>query len=180
MKNIRDLKLTDESLLLAKDYFMFSFYTQGMNYIDIAYLKVKNLHKDRLQYRRAKTGTNFTIKLIPEAIQIIERYIDKIKPNSFIFPAVQHENKKFAEYKNALRLTNKKLNKIGELTNCSIPLTTYVARHSWATIAKRGGISTSVTSEGMGHETEHITQVYLDSFGSEVLDDANKRIADLL
>ncbi|RLD65236.1 MAG: site-specific integrase, partial [Bacteroidetes bacterium] len=77
MKNIRDLKLTDESLLLAKDYFMFSFYTQGMNYIDIPYLKVKNLHKDRLQYRRAKTGTNFTINLIPEAIQIIERYIDK-------------------------------------------------------------------------------------------------------
>jgi len=152
----------------------------GMNFIDTTYLKVKDLHKDRLLYRRAKTGINFSIKLLPEALEIIDRYIDKSKPNSFIFPAVQHEAKKFAEYKNAMRLTNKKLNKVGKLANCSIPITTYVARHSWATIAKRGGIPTSIISEGMGHATEHITQVYLDSFGREVLDEANKKIIGLI
>lgn len=170
----------DQSLQLAKDYFMFSFYNRGMNFIDIAYLKNKNIHKGRLQYKRAKTGTHFTIKLVPPALEIIERYTDQSKPEAFIFPAVQNEERKFADYKNAMRLTNKKLNKIGELTNCSIPLTTYVARHSWATIAKRGGVSTSVISEGMGHATEHITQVYLDSFENKVIDDANQQIVDLI
>ncbi len=55
-----------------------------------------------------------------------------------------------------------------------------VARHSWATIAKKDGISTSVISEGLGHATEHITQVYLDSFENDMMDEANKRIANLL
>ena len=67
----------------------------------------------------------------------------------------------------------------GELAECSIPVTTYVARHSWATIAKRGGISSSVISEGLGHATEHITQVYLDNFENSVIDDANDFITNL-
>ena len=170
----------DISLQLAKDYFMFSFYNRGMNFIDIVYLKTKNLHKGRLNYKRAKTGTSFTIKLVEPAMEIIGRYIEKSKADSFIFPAIQNEEHKFLEYRNAMRLTNKKLNKIGELTNCSIPLTTYVARHSWATIAKRSGVSTSIISEGMGHATEHITQVYLDSFENEVIDEANQKIIDLI
>lgn len=179
VKRIRDLEFEDFYMKLSQDFFMFSFYTRGMSFIDMAYLKVNDLLNDRLQYRRLKTGQMFTIKLIPEAKAIIEKYADLSKKNNYLFPIVQHEEKKFAEYKSALRITNKKLKEIGELAECSIPVTTYVARHSWATIAKRGGISTTVISEGLGHATEHITQVYLDGFENSVLDDANDLITNL-
>jgi len=179
IKRIRDVKLDDVYMRLAQDIFMFSFYTRGMSFIDMAYLKVKNLHNNRLQYRRAKTGQMFTIKLTDEAKAILDKYADFSKNEHYLLPIVQHEEKKFAEYKNSMRLTNKKLKIIGELAECSIPVTTYVARHSWATIAKRGGISTTVISEGLGHATEHITQVYLDGFENKVLDDANDIITNL-
>ncbi|MCD4664245.1 MAG: tyrosine-type recombinase/integrase, partial [Bacteroidales bacterium] len=179
VKRIRDLEFEDIYMKLAQNLFMFSFYTRGMSFIDIAYLQVKNLHNDRLQYRRAKTGQMFTIKLTTEAKDIVHKYADLSKKDNYLFTIVQHEEKKFTEYKNAMRLTNKKLKEIGELAECSIPVTTYVARHSWATIAKRGGISTTVISEGLGHATEHITQVYLDGFENSVLDDANDLITNL-
>ncbi len=180
MKKIRDVVLDDKSLIVARDYFMFSFYTQGMSFIDIALLKVKNLHNSRLQYRRAKSKSLLTVKLIPQAIEIINKYIDKSNPENYIFPIIQHEDRSYIEYKNAMRLINKKLKKIGLLVNTSIPLTTYVARHSWATIAKRSGISTAIISEGMGHETEKVTQVYLDSFENDVVDKANEIITSLI
>jgi site-specific recombinase XerD len=179
IKRIKNLELTDKILRLAQDFFMFSFYTRGMSFIDIAYLQVKNLQDERLNYRRAKTGQIFSIKLTEEAMKIINKYNDLSKPDSYIFPIIQHEDKKFGEYKNAMRLTNKKLKTIGEMAKCSIPVTTYVARHSWATIAKRGGISTSIISEGLGHATEHITQVYLDGFENSVIDGANDLITNL-
>jgi integrase len=78
-----------------------------------------------------------------------------------------------------MRLTNKKLNKIGKELGTPIPLTTYVSRHSWATIAKREGIPTAVISEGLGHESERTTQIYLDSFENEVLDNANDLITNI-
>ncbi len=179
MKRIKDLKLDDKALEIAQDYFMFSFYTRGMSFIDMAYLKVENLHNDRLQYRRATTGQLFTIKLTDDARAIVEKYSDLKNKESYIFPIVQHEKNKYGEYKNAMRLANKKLKIVGEMAECSIPVTTYVARHSWATIAKRGGVSTSIISEGLGHATEHITQVYLDAFENSVIDDANDFITNL-
>ena len=78
-----------------------------------------------------------------------------------------------------MRLSNKKLKKIGEMIGLEVPLTTYVSRHSWATIAKRSGISTAIISEGLGHETERTTQIYLDSFENQVLDDANDLITNI-
>ena len=77
-------------LIILGDYFMFIFYNRGINFKDIVYLKTKNLHKDRLSYKRAKTGTNFSIKLVEPAIEILERYIDKSDQENFIFPAIQN------------------------------------------------------------------------------------------
>lgn len=179
VKRIRDLKPDEYSTKLAQDFFMFSFYTRGMSFIDIVNLKVNDINNDRLHYTRAKTGTKFTIKLTDTAIEIIERYANIENKDSYIFPVIQHEKTKFIEYKNAMQKTNKKLKEIGNITECSIPLTTYVARHSWATIAKRGGVSTSVISEGLGHATELITQIYLDGFENNVIDDANDLITNL-
>jgi integrase/recombinase XerD len=169
----------ENNLQLYKDLFMFSFYCRGMNFVDLAYLQVKNIEGERLNYRRQKTGQQFTVKMTDKAKVIVNRYSDLKISNAYIFPIIFRVGNEYLDYKNALRLMNKKLKRISELLNLDSALSTYVSRHSWATIAKRSGISTSVISEGMGHVTELITQVYLDSFENDVLDNANDLITNL-
>ena len=149
---------------------------RGMSFIDIAFLKVMDIVNGRVLYSRKKTGQKFSIKITREAKSIIEKYSDQKYPDSYIFHIIKRRKKEFLDYRNAMRLTNKKLKKIGEKAEIKIPLTMYVARHSWATIAKRSGIPTAVISEGMGHDSELTTQIYLDSFESSVLDEANEQI----
>jgi integrase len=166
----------ENNLQLYKDLFMFSFYNQGMNFVDSAYLKVKNIINGRIVYTRKKTGQHFSIKITPKVKAIIKKYNDLKKPESYIFPIIKKEGHEYEDYKNAFRLMNKKLKRISELLNLDVNLTTYVSRHSWATIAKKAGLATSVISEGLGHESEEMTQVYLDSFDTEVMDAANDMI----
>ena len=177
INTIRDLKLKNTpDLILARDYFLFSFYNRGMSFIDVAFLKVKNIKKDHIVYTRKKTGQHFIIKLSDLSEKIIRKYSDLKDPDSYIFPIIKRKGNEDLDYRNAMRLMNKKLKKLGEEAEIETPLTTYVARHSWATIGKRAGIPTAVLSEGLGHETEETTQIYLDSFENEVLDDANEKI----
>jgi integrase len=175
IKMVEDLEVP-ENLQLWKDIFMFSFYNRGMNFVDVAFLKVKNIENGRLNYTRQKTGQQFSIKVTDKAMAIILGYNDLKNPESYIFPIIYRKGKEYLDYKNAMRLMNKKLKKISNLLKLDVPLTTYVSRHSWATIAKRSGIATAVISEGLGHESEETTQVYLDSFENDVLDDANELI----
>ncbi len=165
-----------ENLQMYKDLFMFSFYNRGMNFVDMAFLKVNNIKNGRLEYTRQKTGQQFSIKITDKARVIMEKYNDLRNPDSYIFPIIYRRGKEYLDYRNAMRLMNKKLKKISDLLKLDVPLTTYVSRHSWATIAKRSGISTAVISEGLGHESEETTQVYLDSFENDILDDANDQI----
>jgi integrase len=175
IKMVEELEV-EEALQLYKDLFMFSFYNRGMNFVDMAFLKVKNIEGGRLNYIRQKTGQQFSIKITDKAKAIIDRYNNLSESESYIFPIIYRKGKEYLDYRNAMRLMNKKLKKISEILNLDVPLTTYVSRHSWATIAKRSGISTAVISEGLGHESEETTQVYLDSFENDVLDDANEKI----
>jgi len=180
IKMVEELDVSKENnLQLYKDLFMFSFYCRGMNFVDIAYLQVKNIESGRLIYKRQKTGQQFSIKITEKAKAIIGRYSDLNAAEAYLFPIICRRGNEYLDYKNAMRLMNKKLKKISKLLNLDMPLTTYVVRHSWATIAKKSGISTSVISEGLGHTTEEITQVYLDSFENDVLDDANDLITNM-
>lgn len=160
----------------ARDYFLFSFNMRGMSFIDLSFLKNRDISDGRLQYARKKTNQKFSIKITPEAENIIKKHSYSDDPNSFIFKIIDRKGQEYLDYKNALRLTNKKLKLIGEMAKCSIRVSTYVSRHSWATIAKRAGISTAIISEGLGHDSEKTTQIYLDSFENKVLDDANEII----
>ncbi|MFA9391166.1 MAG: site-specific integrase [Prolixibacteraceae bacterium] len=167
-------------LELARNIFLFSFYCRGMSFVDIANLQAKNIIGERLYYSRNKTNQKFTIRLTEPMLEIIKKYNNLDDPNSYVFPMITNiEGDTYLQYQNAMRLTNKKLKIIGKMLGLSIPLTTYVSRHSWATIAKRQGIPTAIISEGLGHETEHTTQIYLDSFENDVLDDANDLITDI-
>ena len=175
---IRDMnlkgKLAHEK---ARDFFMFSFYCMGMAFVDVAYLKVKNIVKGRLHYSRQKTSQLYNFELVPPAMELIKKYSDLKNPEDYIFPIIDLEHPlPYKSYNSRMLLNNLKLKYIQKELKIPLNLTTYVARHSWATIAKRSGVPTAVISEGLGHTTEKTTQIYLDSFENEVLDAANRLI----
>lgn len=179
LKRLSDADLKNKfELELARDVFLFSFYNRGISFIDVFYLNRKMISNDRIEYRRRKTNQLFSIKLTDETKEIINKY-NGTCDGDYIFPVISEEDE-YRSYRTGLRLLNKRLKKIGESLEFEIPLTSYVARHTWATIAKRAGISTSIISEGLGHDSELTTQIYLDSFENKVLDDANDQITRLL
>lgn len=180
LKVIRKLKDMDLSNYptqqFARDMFLFSFYTRGMSFIDIAYLQKKNLKNGILSYRRKKTGQALTIHWESCMREIASHYAGKRSSPyllSIINPKVEDDRR---QYYNASTLINRKLKKLGQLLGLSSPLTMYVARHSWASIAREQGIPLSVISEGMGHESEKTTRIYLAALETQVIDRANQKI----
>ena len=181
ISELKNLDLSDNSELeKARDFFLFSFYCRGMSFVDLAYLKVNQIVGDRLFYARQKTHQQITIKVTPAMQEIIRRYNSMEDAESYVFPIITDpKGDIYKQYRSQLAFINRMLKKVGKMLKLEIPLTTYISRHSWATIAKRQGIPTAVISEGLGHETERTTQIYLDSFENQVLDDANDLITDI-
>jgi len=163
------------SLQLAKDLFLFSFYTRGMSFIDMANLTQSNLKNGYIVYARSKTKQMLTIKLEKCIEEIIERYRN-LSIDNYLLPIYSQKNR---DYSSHLRTYNKRLKRLSEILGLEKPLSSYVSRHSWATIALRKGISVQVISEGMGHENEKTTRIYLASMDQSVIDDANARIIGL-
>jgi site-specific recombinase XerD len=165
----------------AKDFFMFSYYTYGMNFKDVAFLKWENVQiqegKYHLFYIRSKTKKLLTITLNPNAIIYLEKYRNSDVKN-FIFPILNlNLHVKPTTIQNRLKKVrgevNKNLKILGEKVGLSEPLSTYYARHTFASVMKRNGTSISKISDMMGHRSEAITQVYLDSFGNDELYEAS-------
>ena len=176
IKQIKNLDLSlQPSLDFARDMFLFSFYTRGMSFIDMAYLRKKDLSNGTLSYRRRKTGQQLFIRWEKCMQEIVEKY-DTDYYNPYLLPILQYPYDNRNQYKNALYRTNKSLKEVAKMTGISIPLTLYVARHSWASIAKSKNIPISVISEGMGHDSEMTTQIYLASLDNAVVDRANAQI----
>lgn len=146
-----------------------------MGFPDMAYLKKTDLKNGSIVYRRRKTGQQLTIAWTPEMQMILDKYPEN--PTQYLLPVIKTVgcNERFA-YKNAGDKINYNLKKVAEMLDINIPLTTYVARHSWASAAKAKGIPLSVISEGMGHDSEATTQIYLASLDTSVVDDANSII----
>jgi len=170
---------------LAKDAFLFSFYGGGINFVDLAQLRWRDLtgtapdtgHPERLEYVR--TGGKFSLKLLAPAAAIVAGYASQTRatPDSYIFPfldTTKHTTatKRLVRLQNVLGWVNKALKALGEQAGITTPLTTYVARHSFATTLKLSGTQTAIISQAMGHKSEAVTAVYLDSFGSELVDAA--------
>jgi integrase len=179
-KNTAEVK----RLTLAKNVFLFSFYGGGINFVDLAKLRWSNLATEadgtiRLIYVRQKTGGKFTLKLLPTVAVIVELYKAETfsDQNSYVFPilnALQHKTE--TQINNRLHKmlgqVNKDLKTLGEQAGITTPLTTYVARHSFATALRKAGTATAVISQAMGHKTEAVTAIYLDNFASQTIDDA--------
>lgn len=176
IKQIKDLDLTlYPSLDYARDMFIFSFYTRGMSFVDMAYLKKKDLQNGILSYRRKKTGQQLHIKWEKCMQEIVDKYHNA--GSSYLLPIIKNSamNER-KQYKNAIFRINSKLKEVAKKVDLSIPLTLYVARHSWASIAKSKNIPVSVISEGLGHDSETTTQIYLASLDTAVVDKANELI----
>lgn len=179
LKVIRQIKDSDLSNLpaidFARDIFMFSFYTRGMSFIDIAYLKKKDLKSGVLSYRRQKTGQQLFIKWEKPMQEIIDKYDTGSSP--YMLPIIKHTDvDERRQYKNAAHLVNVKLKKLGEKLGLSIPLTSYVARHAWASIAKSKNVPLSTISAALGHDSEKTTLIYLASLDTTAVDKANSQI----
>jgi len=181
IRRLEALAPSTDRLRLAKDVFLFSFYCGGINFVDLAQLRWSNLETDeqggqRLRYERQKTGGRFSIKLVAPVAAIVAFYrlITHQGPDSYLFPILDRSSHQTrTQIKNRLHKVlgqvNQDLKELAPLAGIETPLTTYVARHSFATSLKRGGIATGLISEAMGHRSEAVTAIYLGSFESEAM-----------
>lgn len=176
IRQIRDLDLVlNPSMDYARDMFMFSFYTRGMSFVDMAFLKKCDLKNGVLSYRRQKTGQQLFIRWEKPMQEIIDKY--KTNNTPYLLPIIRKQGvDERRQYRNAGHLINTKLKTLGTQLDLPIPLTTYVARHAWASIAKSKNIPLSTISEAMGHDSELTTRIYLASLDTSVVDKANSLI----
>lgn len=178
LRAIASLQLPQGTIIaFARDIFMFSFYMRGMPFVDIAYLRKTNLKNGMLAYSRKKTNQYLTVEWEREAQEIINRYAHINPDNPYLLPIIQKEDgTERKQYHRMLENINYNLKKIGEKVGLKMPLTTYTARHTWASIARNMDISISIISEGMGHRSIKTTQVYLNSIDVSKINEANKKI----
>ena len=169
-----DLSLTP-ALDFARDMFLMSFYLRGMSFIDMAFLKKSDLKNGYVTYRRRKTGQQLIIEWTKEMQMILDKYSEN--KSDYLLPIIRNSGlNERCTYRNTGYNINHNLKRIAEMVGVTIPLTLYVARHSWASAAKAKGIPLSVISEGMGHDSEATTQIYLASLDTSVVDKANSLI----
>lgn len=176
---IRKLKKLDLVLIprldFARDMFLMSFYLRGISFIDLAYLKKTDLKDGYLSYRRHKTSQLLTIEWTSDMQMLLDKYDDN--PTEYLMPIITNPDvNPRSSYRNVGYNINHNLKTIAQMIGVNIPLTMYVARHSWASAAKAKGIPISIISEGMGHDNEATTQIYLASLETSAVDKANSLI----
>ncbi len=180
VRKIKEMDLSGSPHLdFARDMFMFSFYTRGMSFVDMAFLRQKNLSGGILSYRRRKTGQQLFIKWERCMQEIIDKYDDG--QSQWLLPIIKDADANERQrYLYERHNVNRSLGIIGKSAGLSQPLTMYVARHAWASIAKSRNVPLSVISEGMGHDSEKTTRIYLASLDNVAIDKANNMILKLL
>lgn len=177
------LKLTEDTpLALARDIFIFSYCTRGMAFVDIAYLKKENISGGMLSYVRHKTGQRLTVRIEPPIGEIIKHYEPYVRNSAYLFPIITSNDPEeaYRQYQTALGYHNRKLKKLGKLTGENLRLSSYTARHSWATVARNHNVPLSIISAGMGHTSEKTTLIYLESVENSLIDKANEGILKAL
>ena len=167
----------------SRNYFTLMFYMRGMNFMDIAFLRMKNIQGDRLKYNRIKTKKQYNIKITEPARQILDLYIKDQEPDSddLVFPIIPKDQiddfaRAYKTYKNRLKYFNKDLKNIAKQCGITTNLTSYVSRHSWASMAKFLGINTTKIGEALGHSDAKTTEAYLAHFEQEELDNVNNLV----
>ena len=181
IKEIRKIEKLDlprgTSLDKARDLFLLSFYLRGMAFVDMAFLKKTDLKCGMVSYNRRKTHQNINIEWIKPMQAIIDKYAEQTMDSPYLLPILTgKESSPYTAYRKVEHNTNYNLKNIGKMIGLKIPLTTYVARHTWASVALHMNIPIATISEGMGHNSYKTTQIYLQSIDVATINEANERI----
>lgn len=178
IRAIRQLCLTDgSSLALARDMFMLCFYLQGISFVDMAYLKKSDIKNGVLQYNRKKTGQTITVCWERVMQDVVDEYARMTDGSPYLLPIITRADAtERMQYEKMEHKINRNLKKLGEMVGLRIPLTTYVARHSWASNMRDMGCDLSVVSRGLGHESLKTTQIYLSSIDTTAVAEANRKM----
>ena len=176
-----DLSDRDFYTQLAKDIFLFSYFMAGINFKDIALLTYGDIDNGRIYYARRKTGKMMNCCLTEQAQEIIDKYHTDQVEEDYLFPILNRqihttEKQILERVKKTLKHVNKRLHELSEEIGLHTPLTTYVARHTYATVLKRSGVSVALISESLGHSDLSTTQIYLDSFENSQIDAAMQHL----
>ncbi|MDR0749226.1 MAG: site-specific integrase, partial [Tannerellaceae bacterium] len=159
----------------CRDMFMASLCLQGISFVDLLYLS----RGDLLAYTRRKTGTQVTVYVLDEAREYLSRLIGSGSEARYLLPVITLSGEDgYRQYQSALHLFNKQLKTLAAHLGLSDNLTSYVTRHTWATLAHHNGVGVSLVSQAMGHTTEKTTRVYLSSFDRKELKGANQAVLD--
>lgn len=180
---LRNLDLSaSAALALARDLFIFSYCTRGMAFVDMAFLRKRDLSGGEIHYVRRKTGQLMTVRLETCMREIIRRYEWRTRSTPYVFPLLTAEEpgRAYAQYQVALNYYNRQLKRLSQRLGFEGSLSSYTSRHSWATAARNHRIPITVISAGMGHTSEHTTRIYLSSLESSVIDCANRKILSAL
>jgi len=173
----------DAHMRKAQDLFIFMFLLRGLPFVDLAYLRKNDLQGNVLTYRRRKTGCPLSVTLTPEAMSLLQKHMNRDTSSPYLFPILRSKEgteEAYHEYQLALRGFNYQLALLGKLLGLESRLSSYTARHTWATTAYYCEIHPGVISEAMGHSSITVTETYLKPFHSKKIDDANRRIIDFV
>ena len=167
----------------AQELFILMFSLRGMPFVDLAYLRKSDLRDNVITYRRRKTGRPLSVTLTPEAMILVKKYMNRDPSSPYLFPLLKSREgtkEAYREYQLALRSFNQQLMLLGELLGLSDKLSSYTARHTWATTAYYCEIHPGIISEAMGHSSITVTETYLKPFRSKKIDEANKQVLDFV
>lgn len=178
IRTIRRLSLPDGSdLAFSRDMFMLCIYLQGISFVDMAYLKKNDIKNGLLQYSRKKTGQSISIGWELVMQEIVDTYAHLTVGSPYLLPIItKQDGTERRQYERMEHKVNRLLKKIGALVGLQVPLTTYVGRHCWASTMRDMGVSLSIVSKGLGHESLRTTQIYLSSIDTEGVVKANRQL----
>lgn len=167
----------ESTLWHTKNYVMVMFLGRGMNFVDLAKLKVKDIYSGYIFYSRSKTDDSLSVKITAELQTILDYYLNGKELGDFVFPIGNDGSPEmFKKYRSDRRLVNKHLKIIAKDAGIEGTVTTYHLRHSWATIAKFLGFPITLISDALGHQSVATTEGYLKNFVDAKLDEANEMI----
>ena len=164
-------------LKFARDLYLFSFYAQGMAFVDIVLLKKSDIYNGVLTYSRHKSKQLIRIAVTPQMQELMDKYETE---GEYVFPIISEKSlSEYKQYRLSLGRINRYLKKIAVMIDIAVPLTTYTARHTWATLARDYGAPVSVIIAGLGHTSEEMTRIYLKEFDVSQLDKVNSMVTNL-
>jgi site-specific recombinase XerD len=181
VKRMMDVDLSERpDLIHTKNYFIFSYFVRGINWVDVLRLKKENVEEDYIIYIRSKTKGRFMVKILPPVREVLDYYLITNKNTEYVFPIllkdeltpIQIEHRKHK----TLKRFNKELKELARLAKVAKNVTSYVIRHSYATNLKQLGVSTDKISQSMGHSTLEVTNSYLKDFENEDIDIENEKL----